>query len=240
MLGPYVAWMSPVSDFAIKICGLSTPATLEAALAAGAGMVGLQFHPRSPRFVTHERAAQLAAMARGKAEIVAVFVDLDLSAVQDLVAAVKPDWLQPHGRETPAAAAALGSATGLRVMKALGVAQAGDLAAVPAYAAVADRTLHDAKPPKDAAYPGGHGRPFDWALLAGLDPALPFMLSGGLNPANVADAIRIVRPAGVDVSSGVESAPGVKDVGKITDFIAAARHAAQALNEDTLKKAGRT
>jgi len=215
--------------FSIKICGLSTPETLEAALAAGADMIGLNFHPRSPRFVTRERAKELAAMARGRAEIVALVVDFEPHQAAELAADVEADWVQLHGRETPEQVAAIRAATGRRVMKALGVAGPADLAVIPAHAAVADLILLDAKPPKDAAYPGGHGKPFDWSILAELDPGLRFMLSGGLGPANVADAIRVTRPAGVDVSSGVESAPGVKDIGRIRDFIAAARRAAEQL-----------
>jgi phosphoribosylanthranilate isomerase len=215
--------------FAVKICGLSTPETLAVALDAGADMIGLNFHPKSPRFVTIEQATALAAMARGRAEIVALIVDWNETQAMSLVEAVKPDWLQLHGRETPEQLRALKAATGLPVMKALGIAGTEDLAAVEAHRGVADRILLDAKPPKDAAYPGGHGRPFDWSLLAELDPGLRFMLSGGLDPANVAEAIRITRPAGVDVSSGVETAPGVKDAGRIRDFIAAARAGAQNL-----------
>ena len=222
------------SGFLIKICGLSTPQTLAAALEAGADMIGLNFHPKSPRFVTLERAVELAAIARGRTEIVALIVDWDESRAVELVQTLKPDWLQLHGRETPDQVRALKAATGLPVMKAIGIAGPEDLAAIEAYRGAADLILLDAKPPKDAAYPGGHGRPFDWDLLAELDPDLRFMLSGGLDPANVANAIRIAGPAGVDVSSGVESAPGVKDAGAIRDFIAAARLAVQ-----DLKKAGR-
>ncbi|WP_353184560.1 phosphoribosylanthranilate isomerase [Bosea sp. (in: a-proteobacteria)] len=223
--------MNASSSFAIKICGLSTPETLEAALGAGADMIGLNFHPKSPRFVTLERAGELAAMARGRTAIVALIVDWDERRAAELVEALKPDWLQLHGRETPDETAALRRAAGRPVMKALGIAGAEDLGAVAAYRGAADRILLDAKPPKDAAFPGGHGRPFDWSLLAGLDPALPFMLSGGLDPANVAQAIGLTRPAGVDVSSGVESAPGVKDPARIAEFIAAARKAAAAVQE---------
>lgn len=215
--------------FSIKICGLSTLETLEAALAAGADMIGLNFHPKSPRFVTRERAKELAAIARGRAEIVALIVDFELDQAAELVADINADWVQLHGRETPEQVAAIRAATGRRVMKALGVASTADLATVPAHVAVADLILLDAKPPKDAAYPGGHGKPFDWSILAELDPGLPFMLSGGLDPANVAEAIRMTKPAGVDVSSGVESAPGVKDIGRIKDFIAAARQAVKNL-----------
>ncbi|MEZ2410099.1 phosphoribosylanthranilate isomerase [Bosea sp. RCC_152_1] len=215
----------------IKICGLSTPETLDAALSGGADMIGFVFHPKSPRFVTPERAAELAAQARGKAEIVALIVDWDEKRAADLVELLKPDRLQLHGSESPELAAAIASASGRPVMKALGVATAADLDRVPPYAAVVDRILLDAKPPKDAAFPGGHGRAFDWTLLTGLDPALRFMLSGGLDPANVAEAIRVARPAGVDVSSGVERAPGVKDPARIAEFIASARKAAAAMQE---------
>lgn len=219
------------SAFAIKICGLSTPETLRAALDAGADMIGLNFHPKSPRFVTLERARELAAIARGRTEIVALIVDWDERQAAELVEALKPDSLQLHGRETPEQTAALRRASGLPVVKALGIAEAADLAAIAAYRDAADRILLDAKPPKDAAFPGGHGRPFDWTLLAELDPAFAFMLSGGLDPANVAEAIRIARPAGVDVSSGVESAPGIKDPSRIAEFISAARKAAANMTE---------
>ncbi len=173
----------------------------------------------------------LAERARGKTEIVALIVDWDERQARALVERLRPDWLQLHGSETPARVAALKAATGLPVIKALGIAGPEDIAAIEAYRGVADLILLDARPPKDAAYPGGHGRPFDWTLLGKLDPAIGFMLSGGLHPENVHDAIAIARPAGVDVSSGVESAPGVKDVGRIGDFIAAARAAAHGLNE---------
>lgn len=230
--------MTRDDDFPIKICGLSTPETLEAALAAGAEMIGLNFHPRSPRYVTPAQAAELAAQARGKTEIVALVVDYAPQQAAELAQIVRPDWIQLHGKETPEQVAAIKAATGLPVMKALGVASAGDLDQVALYHGVADAILLDAKPPKDAAYPGGHGKPFDWNLLAGLDPAFAFMLSGGLDPANVSQAIGVVRPAGVDVSSGVERAPGVKDIGRIADFVRAARAAAKALTDDQLKKAG--
>jgi phosphoribosylanthranilate isomerase len=220
-------------SFAIKICGLSTPETMAAALDAGADMVGLVFHPRSPRFVELETAAALAGQARGRAAIVALMVDLPDETIRDITQAVRPDVAQCHGREDGARLALIRTMTGAKVMKAVGVAEASDLPAVIAAGAAADRVLIDAKPPKDAAYPGGHGRPFDWDVLAGLPRDLPFLLSGGLTPDNVAEAIGAVRGlgrdlAGVDVSSGVERAPGVKDAAKIRDFIAAARAAAGA------------
>lgn len=213
------------AGFLIKICGLSTPQTLVAALEAGADMIGLNFHPRSPRHVTVERAIDLAAMAQGRAQIVALIVDWDESQAVALVERLKPDWLQLHGRETPEQVRSIKAATGLPLIKALGIAGPEDLAAIETYRGIADLILLDAKPPKDAAYPGGHGRVFDWGLLSDLDRDLRFMLSGGLDPANVAQAIAAVRPAGVDVSSGVESAPGVKDIGRIAEFGAAARRA---------------
>ncbi|RYE30907.1 MAG: phosphoribosylanthranilate isomerase [Hyphomicrobiales bacterium] len=225
--------MSDGSPFLIKICGLSTPETLEAALAAGADMIGLNFHPKSPRYVTLERAKELAAIARGRTEIVALVVDWSEPQAAELAAALRPDWFQFHGREPPEQTAALRRAVGRPVMKALGIATAEDLKAVTGYRDAADLILLDAKPPKDAAFPGGHGRPFDWGLLGGLDPSQRFMLSGGLDPANVAEAIQVTHPAGVDVSSGVESAPGVKDPARIAEFIAAARKAAAAGQESS-------
>ncbi|PTM40294.1 phosphoribosylanthranilate isomerase [Bosea sp. 124] len=218
----------PASPLTIKICGLSTPETLRAALDAGADMIGLNFHPKSPRHVTRERAVELAGLARGRTQIVALIVDWNEKQAAELVETLRPDWLQLHGRETPEQVRAIKVATGLPTIKALGIAGAEDIAAIESYREVADRILLDAKPPKDAAYPGGHGKPFDWTLLGALDPALGFMLSGGLDPANVGHAIAITRPWGVDVSSGVESAPGVKDIGRIRDFVAAARAATAA------------
>jgi phosphoribosylanthranilate isomerase len=230
----YTGAMTQDDAFPIKICGLSTPETVQAAIAAGAGMIGLNFHPRSPRYVTPARAAELAELARGRTEIVALVVDATPEQARALADEVRPDWIQLHGSETPEQVAALKRATGLPAIKVLGVGQAADLDRFGLYRDVADRILLDAKPPRDAAYPGGHGRVFDWRLLADLDPAFRFMLSGGLDPANVAQAIGRTRPAGVDVSSGVESAPGVKDVDRIAEFVKAAREAAA-----ELKKAGR-
>lgn len=214
--------------FTIKICGLSTPQTLDAAIAAGADMVGLVFHPKSPRYVTLATAKSLAERARGRAEIVALTVDWTPEQALELVEALSPDLLQLHGRETPEQVAAVAAATRRPVMKAIGISSGSDLSALRGFSEIGARLLLDAKAPKDAAYPGGHGRPFDWTLLAELDPGLSFMLGGGLDPANVAEAIAIARPSGVDVSSGVESAPGVKDVGRIEAFVRAAREAAAA------------
>jgi phosphoribosylanthranilate isomerase len=207
----------------VKICGLSTEETLAAALEAGAERVGLVFFPRSPRSVTLDRAAALAAQARGRAAVVALVVDAEDAALDAVAAAVAPDMWQFHGRETPERVAALRARLGRPVMKALGVSTAADLDVVPAFAAVADEILFDAKPPKGAALPGGNGVAFDWQLLAALDLPVPFMLSGGLGPHNVGEALRVTRAPGVDVSSGVENAPGVKDPDLIAAFIRAAK-----------------
>jgi phosphoribosylanthranilate isomerase len=208
----------------IKICGLSTAPTLDAALDAGADMVGFVFFDKSPRHVLLDQARDLAARARGRARLAALTVDASDEAIRAIVAAVAPDFLQLHGRETPARVADLKRRFGLSVIKAIGVSAVGDLAAVGDYAGVADRLLFDAKAPRDARLPGGNGIAFDWRLLAGLDLDSPYLLSGGLDSENVAQAIAITGARGVDVSSGVESAPGVKDIGKIRAFIAAARH----------------
>ncbi len=218
------------APFLVKICGLSTSPALEAALEAGADMVGLVFHPKSPRHVKLDQAAALAHQARGRAQVVALVVDAPLAALATLQAGVHPDLFQFHGRETLAAIRLAQTEGGLAVMKAVGVARASDLADLEAYAGAAERLLIDAKPPEGAAYPGGHGRVFDWSILSVLPPEVPFMLSGGLDPDNVGEAIRLIRGmglalAGVDASSGVESAPGRKDAGKIRAFIAAARSA---------------
>jgi phosphoribosylanthranilate isomerase len=228
---PIHAYPARMSEPVVKICGLSTAGTMAAALDAGSAMVGLVFHPKSPRFVSVERAADLAAMAEGRAISVALMVDADDAQVGLIRDAVRPRMLQLHGRETPERVREIKAMTELPVMKAVGVAAPDDLAAVAAYAKAADIILLDAKPPKDAAYPGGHGRPFDWNILRALPADQPFMLSGGLTPENLADAIRTIRGLGlalqgVDVSSGVESAPGIKDAAKIRAFVENARKAA--------------
>ncbi|MTW16726.1 phosphoribosylanthranilate isomerase [Rhodoplanes serenus] len=213
----------------IKICGLSTAAGLDAAITAGADLAGLVVFPPSPRHVDLAAGRALAERARGRIAIVALTVDADDALLGDIVAEIVPDILQLHGRESPARVAAVRARFGRPVMKALPVATAADLAVVPAYAAVADRLLFDAKAPKDATRPGGLGQPFDWHLLERLDPGLAFMLSGGLDAANVAEALRITAAPAVDVSSGVERAPGDKDPEKIAAFVHAAREAAAAL-----------
>jgi phosphoribosylanthranilate isomerase len=207
----------------VKICGLSTRVTLDAALEGGADMIGLVFFPASPRHVDLTTARDLARVARPHAAVVALTVDADDAQIAAIIEAVSPQLLQLHGHETPQRVAAIKQRFGLPVMKALPIASAADLAVLPDYAAVADRLLFDARPPKDATRPGGLGACFDWTLLQGIDLAVPYMVSGGLSPANVADALRITRATGVDVSSGVESAPGVKDPELIRAFIRAAR-----------------
>lgn len=217
-----------MNGFLIKICGLSTPGTLEAAIGAGADMIGLVFHPKSPRNVPLDVAADLRARVQGRTKTVALVVDADDQRLDAIAAAAKPDLFQLHGSETPDRVAEIRTRFGLPVMKAIGVRDRHDLRALARWARVANHILLDAKPPVDAAYPGGHGRTFDWTILDTLDPAIAFMLSGGLTPDNVGEAIRIARPFGVDVSSGVESAPGVKDIRRIEAFVAKAREAASA------------
>ena len=215
----------------IKICGLSTAATLEAALLAGADMVGFVFFPKSPRHVSFDMARELGAQARGRATIVALSVDADDAMLNTIIVALRPDLLQLHGQESSARVATIRRRFGLPVMKAIGIGARADLAHIPAYAAVADHLLFDAKPPRDAALPGGNGRAFDWTLLQGLDLLVPHMLSGGLEPGNVGEAISITRAPGVDVSSGVESAPGVKVEAMIRAFVASARRGFATLQE---------
>lgn len=209
----------------VKICGLSTAETLRAALDAGADYVGFVFFPKSPRNVSIAQAADLAAMARGRAKIVALTVDADDTLLQAIGREVRPDLIQAHGSETPARVAAIKALTGLPVMKAFKVGGPGDIAAARDYAAVADLLLFDAKAPaslKDAL-PGGNGVSFDWSLLADGRGGHRFMLSGGLTPENVAEAIRVAGTGMVDVSSGVESAPGLKDIARIRKFVEAAK-----------------
>lgn len=208
----------------VKICGIKTPDMLETAIAAGADMVGFVHFVRSPRHATIEQIGSLISAARGRVQTCVLLVNPDNSCVAE-VAALGPDWIQLHGPETPHRVAAIRGEAGVEIIKALPIGSAEDVAQVAAFVDIADRILLDAKPPKGADRPGGLGESFDWSLLKALDPGLPFMLSGGLTPDNVAEAIRIVRPFGVDVSSGVETAPGVKDKRLIEAFIRNARAA---------------
>jgi phosphoribosylanthranilate isomerase len=212
----------------IKICGLRTPEIVDVCLHAGAEMVGFVFFEPSPRHIDLATARVLGARVRGRAQKVALSVDADDDALAAIVEALAPDLLQLHGRESPKRVLAVKARFGLPVMKAIAVETRADLASVTEYAEVADRLIFDAQAPHDATRPGGLGKPFDWRLLKDLDPRVPFMLSGGLNPDNVAEAIRITRAGGVDVSSGVERVPGEKDPDRIRAFIRAARGAAGA------------
>ncbi|GAA3843918.1 phosphoribosylanthranilate isomerase [[Pseudomonas] carboxydohydrogena] len=217
----------------VKICGLSEPETLDAALDAGADMVGFVFFPPSPRHLSLEAARDLGRRVKDRAGKVALTVDADDATIANIVETLRPDWLQLHGRESVARIRDLKQQFGLPVMKAIPVESRDDLAAVAGYAAVADRILFDARAPKDATRPGGLGVPFDWRILEDLKLGKPFFLSGGLNAGNLAQAINIARPQGIDVSSGVERAPGVKDANMIRAFIGAARGAEASLHTAT-------
>ena len=208
----------------IKICGLSDPESVDAALDAGADLLGFVFFPKSPRNLTIQQATPLMRRARGKAQLVALLVDPDGSLLDDVAGYLAPDLIQLHGRESPDRVARISADTGIPVMKAVGVAERSDLATLARYASAA-RLLLDAKAPRDATRPGGNGSVFDWSLLEGFAHAKPWLLSGGLNPANVAEAIQATGAAGVDVSSGVERAPGKKDPALIRRFVAAVRAA---------------
>ncbi len=209
----------------VKICGLSTAATLDAALEAGADMVGFVFFPKSPRHIDWATARALGRQARGHATIVALSVDADDDTLKRIVDALSPDLMQLHGSETPERVKEIGELCARPTMKAIGVAARADLAQAGPYEGVADTLLIDAKPPRGAALPGGNGRPFDWSLTRDFHARGPWLLSGGLDPDTVAAAIALSQARGVDVSSGVESAPGVKDPARIRAFVAAARRA---------------
>lgn len=210
---------------AIKICGLKTPEALDVALESGADMVGFVFFGPSPRNLAVSASRALGVQAQGRAAKVALTVNANDETLHDIVAALKPDMLQLHGNEPPERVAVVRSRFGLPVMKALPIAIRADLSPIREYANVADCLLFDARPSANDTRPGGLGKVFDWTLLAGLNATVPFMLSGGLDAGNVAEAIRITRAPGVDVSSGVERAPGEKDPDKIRAFIRAARAA---------------
>ncbi|WP_421847918.1 phosphoribosylanthranilate isomerase [Novosphingobium sp.] len=209
----------------IKICGLTTPAALDATIAARADYAGLVIFPASPRHLALADVAALAARAAGRIKLVGLFVDAAESLIAEVVAAASLDVIQLHGKEDPARVAAIRAAFGKPVWKATAVSTREDIARAEAHAGAADLVLFDAKPPKGAIMPGGLGLVFDWTLLAGYKAPLPWGLAGGLSPANVAEAVRITQAPLVDVSSGVESAPGVKDESLITQFCKAARAA---------------
>ncbi|MFA7432146.1 MAG: phosphoribosylanthranilate isomerase [Gemmobacter sp.] len=206
----------------VKVCGLRRLADVEAVARAGAAYAGLVFFPPSPRHLGLDEGRALALAAPVGLAKVALTVDADDATLDAILGTVPIDILQLHGRESPDRVAEVRARTGLPVMKAVGVADAGDLPLLDAHGEVADMLLVDAKPPKGADRPGGHGLPFDWRLIAGRDWPVPWMLAGGLTPGNVAEAVRLTGARQVDVSSGVESAPGVKDAELIARFVAAA------------------
>jgi phosphoribosylanthranilate isomerase len=206
----------------VKICGLSTSETMIAALEAGADFVGLVFFAQSPRNVSLGQAATLADLARGRADIVTLVVDADDETLRQIVENVRPDFIQAHGKETPERIRAIKDLTGSSVIKAAAVATVADVTAAQAYDGVVDLMLYDAKA-APGALPGGNGLAFDWTILKAAPK--PFMLAGGLMPENVAEAIRVTGAPMVDVSSGVESAPGIKDPARIAKFIERAKSA---------------
>jgi phosphoribosylanthranilate isomerase len=214
---------------AIKICGLTTSAALDVALEAGADMVGFVFFAPSPRNVGFEAARALGERVRGRAIKVALSVDAGDDELAASIAALAPDMLQLHGKEAPERVSAVRARFGLPVMKAVAIAERSDLSVIRDYDEVADRLIFDARAARAATRPGGLGKSFDWRLLEKIETRLPFMLSGGLDAGNVAEALRITAAPGVDVSSGVERALGEKDADKIRAFIGAARDAADKL-----------
>jgi phosphoribosylanthranilate isomerase len=209
----------------VKICGLSTPETVAAALKGGAAFVGFNFFAASPRLVTPAAAARLAAPARGKAKIVAVTADADDASLEAIMAALAPDLIQFHGRETPGRVREVAARTGAGAVKALPIAEAGDLAAAAAFDGLVDHLMFDAKPPADLGRPGGAGVSFDWSLLAGFRFQRPHFLAGGLDPWNVAEALKASGAPLADVSSGVERGAGLKDPLLISAFLDAVRRA---------------
>jgi len=212
-----------MADIRVKICGLSNGADIETATRAGASYIGFTFFPKSPRNISVQDAARLAGLVAPGICKVALTVSADNAQLDQLIDAVPLDMLQLHGAESPERVAEIKDRYGLPVMKAVGVADEGDLVALDEYLRVADQILIDAKPPKDAVLPGGNGLTFDWRLISGRRWAVPWMLAGGLNAGNVAEAIALTGARQVDVSSGVESAPGVKDAGLIRDFVSVAQ-----------------
>lgn len=222
--------MTVSSMLDIKICGLKTPASVQAALDQGASHIGFIFFARSPRNIDVHSAAILRKAAQGRAKVVAVTVDASDAELDEIIAVLQPDMLQLHGSETVERLSEIKSRYGVQVIKALAISTAQDIERAMLYRDVADLLLFDAKPPRGAELPGGNGVTFDWSLLDGLDADLNYMLSGGLNAANVAEALMRARPKGLDISSGVECEPGVKDIALINEFFQAT-HAAMRLVE---------
>ncbi|MEI9989264.1 MAG: phosphoribosylanthranilate isomerase [Rhizomicrobium sp.] len=209
----------------VKICGITSAEAADATLRAGADMAGLVFNRKSPRHLAPEQAASLAARMRGRVRLVALVCDETDEALSAVLAAIRPDFLQLHGAETPARIGAIRSRFAVPVIKALAVAEPADLAGVAAYEDAADMLLFDARPPAGARREGGNGAAFDWQILRGRRFSKPWLLAGGLTPDNVGRALAVSEAPGVDVSSGVETAPGLKSAEKIADFVAAARNA---------------
>ncbi|WP_026480368.1 phosphoribosylanthranilate isomerase [Ahrensia sp. 13_GOM-1096m] len=210
----------------IKICGLSTIEATDAVIAGGATHVGFIFFPKSPRHVAVDTAAKLGARAQAQGlKSVAVTVNADDSYLDEIVAAMKPDILQLHGSESPERVTQVKARYGLPVMKAFAISTRDDLDKIDIYNGITDRFLFDAKAPKNSELPGGNGVSFDWTLLEGLDPSVDYMLSGGLNASNVSNAIANAKPSGLDISSGVESEPGVKSTKLIASFFEAVANA---------------
>lgn len=213
--------------FLAKICGLKTFDAIETALDHGATHLGFIFFEKSPRHISQERARDCVRHAeayadetgRARAQSVAVTVNASMDLLADIIAEMQPDMLQLHGSETPARAKAILHEFGLPLIKAFAVREATDLAQIDAYKDIVDLFLFDAKPPKGSDLPGGNGVSFDWSLLSGLDPSVEYMLSGGLHAGNIAEALAIANPPGIDMSSGVESAPGIKDPAMIAEFL---------------------
>jgi phosphoribosylanthranilate isomerase len=221
----------------VKICGLKTPEALDAALEAGADMVGFVFFPPSPRHIGFEAAKILGERVKGRAKKVALSVDATDAELTAMIEALRPDALQLHGREAPERVASVRSRFRLPVTKALPIETRADLSPIYAYAKIADWLLFDARAPREATRPGGLGKSFDWNVLERINPGVPFMLSGGLDAENVSEALRITRANAVDVSSGVERRPGEKDPQKIRAFVRAARDADNALSNKAAKRA---
>jgi phosphoribosylanthranilate isomerase len=213
---------------AVKICGLSAPETLDVAIEAGADMLGFVFFPASPRHLSYAAARRLAQQVRGRALKVALSVDAAEDELSAMIEALQPDYLQLHGSESPESVRETRRRFGIPIIKALPISAPADVARMANYVNVADRLIFDARPPQAATRPGGLGQRFDWHLLEHIDTDKPIMLSGGLDATNVAEALRITRAGGVDVSSGVERVPGVKDAEKIRAFVAAVRAATNA------------
>lgn len=210
----------------IKICGLKTPEAVDRAVARGATHIGFIFFPKSPRNIDPDVAGELADRVRGRVKIVAVTVNADDEELDDIVSLLRPDILQLHGSESPERVLHIKALYGLPVMKVFSVKEAGDLDRIDPYVGVADRFMFDAKAPQGSELPGGNGVSFDWSLMASLDESVDYMLSGGLNKDNVALALASTKARAIDVSSGVESAPGIKDLGMIDAFFDAVAEAA--------------